>query len=271
MELDFHNKHEEVIKDLDCSSDGDSSIISGEDATTQESGDNDDETLPDPTIHQKDNNEIMCHDDESIEETNMPALKKQYDEDEHKLDSEDKFDDEDEDKDAPNQTSDVKLDMEIEEIYDELDAACSEKDNEEFKRILDHSFQKGTLIIKVRYYSETLVEDSMEKIPYSISKKYEPVTLAKYIKEHVVEKFRRNGFYNTWAAKVLKINMQVIKILRCIKEIDRHFRIKIIRRTKRERELPRGKDIHRMKQLEGIKTKISRNMRNQKKRIKEKI
>eukprot|EP00957_Ditylum_brightwellii_P112249 8558214-Ditylum_brightwellii.AAC.1 len=75
IELDFLNKHEEVIKDHDGSSNGDSSIISGEDATTQESGENDDETLPNLTIHQKYDNVIMCHDDESAEEMNIPALK----------------------------------------------------------------------------------------------------------------------------------------------------------------------------------------------------
>eukprot|EP00957_Ditylum_brightwellii_P197385 15038580-Ditylum_brightwellii.AAC.1 len=50
IDLDFLNKQEEVIKDLDGSPDGDKSIISGEVDTTQESGENDDET--------KDDNEI---------------------------------------------------------------------------------------------------------------------------------------------------------------------------------------------------------------------
>eukprot|EP00957_Ditylum_brightwellii_P120836 9215906-Ditylum_brightwellii.AAC.1 len=53
IELDFLNKQEEVIKDP-------SSIISGEIDTTQESGENDDET--------KDDDEIVNHEDESIEE-----------------------------------------------------------------------------------------------------------------------------------------------------------------------------------------------------------
>eukprot|EP00957_Ditylum_brightwellii_P198367 15116122-Ditylum_brightwellii.AAC.1 len=121
----------------------------------------------------------------------MPALKKQCNEDEDGLDSEEKSDDENKDKDAPNQTSNVKLEKEIEEMYDKLDAAYSEKDDAELKRILDHRFQKGTLILQVRYYSETLVEESVEEIPYSILKKDELVALAKFIKEHVVGKSRR--------------------------------------------------------------------------------
>eukprot|EP00957_Ditylum_brightwellii_P113799 8676308-Ditylum_brightwellii.AAC.1 len=201
----------------------------------------------------------------------MPALKKRRNEDKDGSDSEGKSDDENEDKDALDQTLGVKIDKEIDEIYDELDAACGEKDDAEFKRILDYRFQKGTLILKVRYYSETLAKDSVEEIPCIILKKDEPVALEKYIKEHVVENSRRNGFYNTWAAKVLKMNTQVIKRLCDTKEIDGHFRINVTTMTKRERELQRGKGIHRTSQPEGIKNKISRNARNQKKRIKEKF
>eukprot|EP00957_Ditylum_brightwellii_P144452 11003459-Ditylum_brightwellii.AAC.1 len=78
----------------------------------------------------------------------MPALKKWHNEDEDGLESEDGYDDKNKDEDAPDQMSDVKLDKDIDEIYDELDAACSEKDDAEFKKILDHIFQKGTLILK---------------------------------------------------------------------------------------------------------------------------
>eukprot|EP00957_Ditylum_brightwellii_P040674 3078371-Ditylum_brightwellii.AAC.1 len=138
----------------------------------------------------------------------MSALKKQRNEDEDGLDSENESDDENEDEDVPDQVSDIKIVQEIDEIYDELDAAYSEKDNAEFERILDYIFQKGTLILKIKYYSETLAEDSVEEISYSILKKDEPVALAKHIKKHVVEKSRRNRFYNTWAAKVLNMIMQ---------------------------------------------------------------
>eukprot|EP00957_Ditylum_brightwellii_P167575 12757077-Ditylum_brightwellii.AAC.1 len=156
IELDFLNKQEEVIKDPDGSPKVDSFIISGEIDTTQESGENDDET--------KDDDEKVNHEDESVEETDVPASKKQCNEDEDGLDSEDKSDDENEDEDAPDQILDVKIYKEINEIYDELDAAHSEKDNAEFERILDYRFQKGTLILKFRYYSETLAEGSVEDI-----------------------------------------------------------------------------------------------------------
>eukprot|EP00957_Ditylum_brightwellii_P168717 12841856-Ditylum_brightwellii.AAC.1 len=82
-----------------------------------------------------------------------------------------------------------------------MDTAQSEKDDAEFEKILDHRFQKGALILKVQYYITVLAEDNIEEVPFTIIKKDEPLALARYIKEYVVEKSRRNGFYNTWATK----------------------------------------------------------------------
>ena len=87
----------------------------------------------------------------------------------------------------------------------------------------------------------------------------------------MVEKSWRNGFYNTWATKVLKSNGRVICRLQRMKDIDRNFRIKIICRTRKEHELLCGKDMKNSTPPEGAKKKISRNARNQKKKIKEKF
>eukprot|EP00957_Ditylum_brightwellii_P035756 2710911-Ditylum_brightwellii.AAC.1 len=65
----------------------------------------------------------MSHDDESDNEEDMPELKKRYEQDEDSSDSEDESDGDDEEEDILNLMSDAKLDEEIEEIYDELDAA----------------------------------------------------------------------------------------------------------------------------------------------------
>eukprot|EP00957_Ditylum_brightwellii_P035246 2673016-Ditylum_brightwellii.AAC.1 len=96
--IGMDKEHEGAIKDPDGSPYGGSPIISGEIDTTQESGENNDET--------KDDNEIVNHEDESVEEMGISALKKWRNEDEDGPDSEDKSDNENKDKDALDQMSD---------------------------------------------------------------------------------------------------------------------------------------------------------------------
>eukprot|EP00957_Ditylum_brightwellii_P102893 7842182-Ditylum_brightwellii.AAC.1 len=81
----------------------------------------------------------------------------------------------------------------MEEICNEMEGA---RDDFEFEKILDHCFEKGMLVLKIRYYSEVLEEENIMDIPFNILKKDNPVALARYIKEFIVEASRRNGTYN---------------------------------------------------------------------------
>eukprot|EP00957_Ditylum_brightwellii_P064978 4929231-Ditylum_brightwellii.AAC.1 len=85
-----------------------------------ESGENDDELLPNLFAHPKEEEEEEMIDDDEFDEEkieDMPVLKKRDDaDDEDGSDSEDEFDDEDEDKDALDQKFCAELDQEIEEI-----------------------------------------------------------------------------------------------------------------------------------------------------------
>eukprot|EP00957_Ditylum_brightwellii_P171131 13026979-Ditylum_brightwellii.AAC.2 len=130
----------------------------------------------------------------------------------------------------------------INELYNELNAARNDKDEW-------HSHLKSA------------TKNDVTEVSYQILKKDEPVAVAKYIKEYVVEKSRRNGFSNSWASKRLHH----------IKGIDRSFRIKIICRTGRQRELMKGQEIDNHSEHQGIKKKMFRNPRNQKQHVKEKF
>eukprot|EP00957_Ditylum_brightwellii_P194129 14783863-Ditylum_brightwellii.AAC.2 len=213
-----------------------------------------------------------------MDEEKIPVLIQHKDDDDNdKADSDDESDKDNNADDIPGLRSGKrhmnkdKMEDAINELYDELDAAKNNKGNTEIERILAHNFQKGTFILKVQYYSKTLAEMDVAEVSYRILKNDEPVALARYIKEHVVEESGRNGFYNIWASKILKQNAHVIWRLHCIKETERNFMIKIIQMTGRQRELVRRQEINGYPELQGIKKKMSRNARNQKQCVKGKF
>ena len=55
----------------------------------------------------------------------------------------------------------------------------------EFNLIFKHKFKDGVLIFKTRYVGD--VDEAIVDIPFGVLKKDEPVIVARYIKEHVVE------------------------------------------------------------------------------------
>jgi len=140
-----------------------------------------------------------------------------------------------------------------------------------YETIMDHRFEKGILKLKVKYYNESNGKDNVVEVPFGIMKKDEPVSLAKYIKRYVVESSRRNGTFNVWATKVLKANARAIRRLYRIKEVDKAFRIGGTKVSRRNRQLMRGEVLDTKDCQKEIKRKLSRNARNQKKKIREKF
>ena len=55
------------------------------------------------------------------------------------------------------------------------------------------------------------MDEAIVDIPFGVSKKDEPVIVARYIKEYVVED-KRQGDYNTWAKKTLKCHTRTIRL-----------------------------------------------------------
>ena len=87
----------------------------------------------------------------------------------------------------------------------------------EFNSILEHKFKDGVLIFKTRYMGD--VDEAIVDIPFGVLKKDEPVIVAGYIKEHVVED-KRQGHYNTWAKKTLKYHTRTIRRLHRLFDMD---------------------------------------------------
>ena len=88
------------------------------------------------------------------------------------------------------------------------------------------------LVFKARYHSEILGEENILDVPFNILKKDNPIAVARYIKEYVVEASQRNGVYNKWATKILKQNGRVICQLHWVKEIKRGYRIIMDQKTR---------------------------------------
>eukprot|EP00957_Ditylum_brightwellii_P089315 6800466-Ditylum_brightwellii.AAC.1 len=65
-----------------------------------------------------------------------------------------------------------------------------------YETIVDHMFEKGILKLKVKYYNESNGKDNVVEVSFGIVNKDEPVSLAKYIKRHVVESSRQDGTFN---------------------------------------------------------------------------
>ena len=158
----------------------------------------------------------------------------------------------------------------IEELYNEMDRS---NDEYEFEKIVDHYFKDGALILKARYWSDVLGEDNILEVPFGILKKDYPMDVARYVKNYVVEKSRRDGQFNAWASKVLKANARRIKRMYRMKEIDRSFRIGVLKQSGRDKQLSRLRLISKSKSTvpRALKKKISKNARNQRKEMREKF
>ena len=63
---------------------------------------------------------------------------------------------------------------------------------------MDHKFDNGILMFKVRYTGD--VDETDVDLPFSILKKDQPMDTARYISNHVLDD-KRNGRYNSWAKK----------------------------------------------------------------------
>ncbi len=90
---------------------------------------------------------------------------------------------------------------EMQTLYDQFNEDNTE-DNYVFNRIVDHTFLNGILVLKVRYSEDGDLGEHTLEVPFPILKKDEPVQVARYIRDNVVEE-KRNGFYNTWAKNTL--------------------------------------------------------------------
>lgn len=122
---------------------------------------------------------------------------------------------EEDDPDTPDTNENILdhlTDETAEIITDQFDGEENEDPNYQFDCIVDHYFKDGILYLKVKYYDDNLVEDTVLEIPFSILKKDVPVELAKYIRSKVLE-HKRNGHYNTWAKTTLKAHNRTVRRL----------------------------------------------------------
>ena len=70
-----------------------------------------------------------------------------------------------------------------------------------FDTKFDQYFKNGVMLLKVRYFDETLVEDNIIEVPFSILKKYLTIELARYVKNYSVESSIRKVIYNICSTK----------------------------------------------------------------------
>ena len=89
----------------------------------------------------------------------------------------------------------------------------------------DHYVKDGICFFKARYFGETLVEDDTMEVWFEYPKKDVPIELARYIRNHVVEAFRRKVPFNAWAFNVLKCHTRAIRRLYSYREIDMSYRL----------------------------------------------
>eukprot|EP00957_Ditylum_brightwellii_P100725 7677027-Ditylum_brightwellii.AAC.1 len=140
-----------------------------------------------------------------------------------------------------------------------------------YETIVDHRSEDGILKLKVKYYNGINGKDNIVEVPFGIIKKVELISFEKYIKRYVVESSKQNGTFNVWATKVLKENTSTIRQLYQIREINKAFRIGETKVSRRNRQLIRGEVLDTKDCPNGIKKKLSRNARNQKKKVRGKF
>ena len=90
------------------------------------------------------------------------------------------------------------------------------------------------MFLKSIYVDDTLGEDKIKKVRFEYLNKDFPIELSRYIKNHVVEVFRRKSTLNYRAAKVLKGHTRAIRRVYRVKEIDRVCRLEMSRRARKK-------------------------------------
>jgi hypothetical protein len=137
-------------------------------------------------------------------------------------------DDEDETNEPPLEPEDLEN---MRSMYDQLQ--MEDDDRHEFHKIVDHRFDNGVLILNVQYQGE--IEETILEIPFSTLKKDVPIELARYIRNKVIDK-KRNGYYNLWSTKTLKIHTRVIK------RLYRAYNVRATLRTTRQRRVTKNRE-----------------------------
>ena len=108
---------------------------------------------------------------------------------------------------------------------------------------------KRNLILKVNYISDDQEIHTLE-ILFQILKKDEPLELAKYIQEKVLDE-KRKGKYNIWASTTIKSHN------RCVRRLYKSYNVQIINKSRRV--------------IINRRNKISRNYRNLRHKRREKF
>eukprot|EP00957_Ditylum_brightwellii_P087159 6633279-Ditylum_brightwellii.AAC.1 len=146
-------------------------------------------------------------------------------------------------------------------------------DNYELDVIVDHHFKDGILILKTRNYSESNNSKDVWEAPFNALKKDTPLEVARYIQNHVTEASRKNGHYTTWTRNILKQATRSVKRMHHLFGADKNYRSKVARRSGQDCQLVRNylEACKEDPQNEQVKKKLSRNVRNKKNKIQEKI
>jgi hypothetical protein len=97
------------------------------------------------------------------------------------------------------------------DIYNQFQNEDEPED--EFEKIVDHSFNQGVLTFTVRFQGTTEGEHLVQ-VPFNILKKDVPLECAKYIRNYVLDSSsRRTGTYTTWATNMLKQHTRAVRRL----------------------------------------------------------
>ena len=107
-------------------------------------------------------------------------------------------------------------------LYNKLEV---EKDDSEFKTIVNNYFKYGILLLKARYVVDTLGEGNSMEVWFEGLGKYVPAGLARYIRNYVLELSRIKGPLNDWVVKVIKGHTRAIRHLYRVMDIDNIYRI----------------------------------------------
>ena len=92
----------------------------------------------------------------------------------------------------------------VERMHTDVDSDC------QFRKIVNHGWTNGTLIMKAQY-SDTIQGTFEIDTPFKKLKIDEPLSCAKYIRDHIIEPRRGDRPLNDWADRTIKQHSQIAR------------------------------------------------------------
>ena len=117
-----------------------------------------------------------------------------------------------------------------------------------FRKIIDHCWENGMLILKAQYYDDLGGLYTIDS-PLILLRKDEPIPCAKYIKAYILEERRGDRPLNNWANHTLTFHANTVRRMRSVdstwisKHEDIHTKLRrnVTKNFKRVRQVAQKK------------------------------